>query len=105
VYTANPNDKLVNPEAARYVTEALGAKFGSDKIWYDGQAPKASSSSFPVRMHDGRIIDSTSLSPVMEKGLVNHFDYVFVEKSIKSAAIKFIIQNRADIIKPRGEDQ
>jgi hypothetical protein len=34
------------------VSEALKKEFDPELVWHDGQAPRASSSSFPVRMHD-----------------------------------------------------
>jgi hypothetical protein len=53
VYSANQSDVTNNPDAARYVSEALIAHFPEAIIYHDRLPPKRSGQSFPVRMHDG----------------------------------------------------
>jgi uncharacterized protein len=105
VYSANQNDLARNPEAARYVSEALRVKFPEAIVYHDRLPPKRSGQLFPVRMHDGRIMNSVSLSDLMASGLSNPVDYVYMDDRYLAVGEGFLRARLEDIIEPKEEEE
>lgn len=104
VYSANQSDLQVNPDAAGYVVETFKQEFPNAVVWRDQLPPKHSGRSFPVLMHDGRVINSTSLSEMIATGLNNAVDYVFVDREHAVRSEGFLKNNLKAIIEPREEE-
>jgi hypothetical protein len=60
---------------------------------------------FPVRMKDGRIASSLSVSEVLKYVPVAAFDYVFVAPNLEDEAKKWLEDRREEIIRPTKEEE
>jgi hypothetical protein len=104
LYRRNPVDIRKNPEAAVAIHEAAVRKFGVENVRQDRYRGKGGAADFPVRLKDGRIASSLSVSEVLNEVPVAAFDYVFVVPEREEEARKWLENNREDIIKPPEEE-
>jgi HD superfamily phosphohydrolase len=105
LYTRQPDDIEVNPEATKAVYEAAQAKFGTDNVRYDGYLGKGGALSFPVRMMDGRVVHSTAASDILRMIPAASYEYVFIEPSLRAKGLDWLEKNRSDIIRPGKEQE
>lgn len=103
VYERNPADLLVNPEAGLAIFEAAGEKFGQEHFRHDRYRQNSGAQDFPVRLRDGRIASSLSVSESLNRLPVLSIDYVFASRDIAATANEWIRQHRNGLIKPQGE--
>jgi HD superfamily phosphohydrolase len=78
LYTRNPEDVLINPEAAQRIYEAAITEFGREPVRIDTYTAKGNPTEFPVLATDNRIISSLAMSDVLKSVPVVAIDYVFV---------------------------
>lgn len=98
VYTRNPTDIAVKPNACDLIGEALVGEFGSALIKRDSYRQKGGSPDFPVLMRDNRICSSISASNALEKIPVVAIDYVFAEREVTQKVINWLEKNRSKIL-------
>lgn len=103
LYSRNPNDAELNPEAGTAVCTHLINHFGQEHVRHDRIRPKGSGPNFPVLLSNEDIVSSIAKSEVLQKLPVINIDYVFVSREIFSEAQSWLRQNREQIIRPHGE--
>ena len=104
LYQRNPDDIAENVDAASAIYEAASQVFGRENVRLDRDSKGGGSPEFPVLRRDGSIISSISLSQILENLPEAAIDYVFVEPSCRDEAIKWLKENRRDIIESAKED-
>jgi len=105
LYKRNPDDVRKNPEAAKAIYVAAKRKFGEDSVRQDRYPGKGGITDFPVRLKDGRIASSLSVSEVLNNVPVAAFDYVFVDPGLEEVAKEWLAENREKIIEPSTEEE
>ena len=78
LYSRNPHDVAINPDAVAKVYEAAKAKFGEDVVRVDDLDKGTPPPDFPVMMRDGRTASSLQVSEVLNHLPATVFGYVFV---------------------------
>ena len=104
LYKRNPDDVKRNPEAASAIYEAAKRRFGQENVRQDRYPGKGGITDFPVKLKDGRIASSLSVSEVLNDVPVAAFDYVFVAPNLQDEAKKWLQDSREEIIKPVKEE-
>lgn len=105
LYKRNPDDVKKNPEAAKAIFEAATQKFGEANVRQDRYPGKGGITDFPVRLKDGRIASSLSVSQVLNDVPVAAFDYVFIAPDLEDEAKEWLYDNREKIIQPAEEEE
>lgn len=103
LYTRNPDDLAINPNAGDAVYDAACDKFGAGVVRYDKYRQKGGSQYFPVLCKDDRILQSVELSDTLRKMPVVATEFVFVQNECLESAQKWLEENRKEIIKPEKE--
>jgi HD superfamily phosphohydrolase len=67
VYERNPDDNKLNPQAGRFIYDFLSQELGASLIRRADKYAKGGAPDFPVKMHDGRIVSSTSRSETLSR--------------------------------------
>jgi hypothetical protein len=104
LYRRNPSDIKINPESGKAIWKAAEEKFGADCVRYDSYSQKGGAPDFPVKMLDGRIESSLSISDALQRLPVVALNYVFVDRGKYDEAEKWLERNRETIIKQPGEE-
>ena len=104
IYQRSPADVAKNPEAGAEVYEALKNEFGNENFRHDRYSQKGGGPDFPVRMRDGRIESSLSVSDTLNHVPVVSVDYVFADRSCYHDAKNWLNDNLAEVIEPKPED-
>jgi len=102
LYELTPDDRNINPNAAKAVYDAACEKYGKDSVRRDKYTQKGGRQTFPV-LHRGKILQSTELSGTLSKIPVVATDFVFIDREQLDAAEKWLKKEFDDIIKPKGE--
>ncbi len=103
LYERNPTDQTINREAAKAVYEAACSEYGAPSVRYDEFTQAGGAPDFPVQTRDGRIVSSLMLSEALNHIPVVNVDYVFVERSKFTTALRWLDRNRNAIIGRTGE--
>jgi hypothetical protein len=82
LYSRNPDDRKINPDAAVAVYEAACQKYGVDVVRLDEYRQKGKSQHFPVISKDGRVLQSIELSDTLKEVPIVATDFVFIESSL-----------------------
>ena len=98
LYTGNPVDRSVNPEAGRAIHLALGLEFSREDFRHDHYTQRGGALDFPVLMDDDRIMSSLALSSMLRQIPIISVDYVFVERSMEDVAKQWLEENLQSII-------
>ncbi len=101
IYERTPEDRKVNPEAARAVFNGLEEEFGEGMFRCDQYRSEAGVPDFPVMRRDGSIVSSVSISEALSRVPAVSAGYVFADPSIEKKALAWLRQYRDEIIKPR----
>ncbi|MCK4821991.1 HD domain-containing protein, partial [bacterium] len=78
LYELTPDDRNINPNAAKAVYDAACEKYGKDSVRRDKYTQKGGRQTFPV-LHRGKILQSTELSGTLSKIPVVATDFVFID--------------------------
>lgn len=105
LYSRNPDDREINPDAAVAVYEAACRKYGGDSVRADEYRQKGKSQHFPVISKDGRVLQSIELSDTLKEVPIVATDFVFIESSLVEDARKWLNDNREQILKPQQETE
>lgn len=104
LYSRNPDDVEINPQAASLIYDSAREKFGDDAVRLDCYKEKGNQNDFPVLMNDGRIESSLLESQVLANVPIVAVDYVFVRPDAFDDARKWLAGNREDIIRAKEEE-
>ena len=105
LYSRNPNDIAVNPEAREAVYAAARKKFGEEKVRQDHYPSKGGVGSFPVLNRDGRVVDSLSISRILSNLPLVSVDFVFIAPELRQEAGRWLEKDRQKIIAVRQEEE
>jgi len=105
LWERNPRDFEINPLAGDYIFKAAQARFGPDEFRYDLHIPEIGAPDFPVRLSDGQIVSSLSISKTLADLPVPVVDYVFCNPDILAEAKSWLKDNHDQIIQPKGEEE
>jgi uncharacterized protein len=103
IYSRNPSDAEINPEAGEAIFYALCTEFGAEHFRHDRYRQKGGAPDFPVRMRDNRIASSLLVSDILTKVPVVDIDCVFADQGIVTKAERWLKQHREEAIKPQKE--
>ena len=98
LYSRNPQDVEINPEAVTAVYEAAKDKFGEDAVRLDDLAWGTPSPDFPVLMRDNQTASSLRVSEVLNRLPGTVIGYVFVAPDQVVEAKTWLDKNRRQII-------
>ena len=104
VYRIKPEDMKINLQSGKQVFESLASEFGKALFRYDHYRQKNNAVDFPLRMSDGDVVSSLSLSTTLKNIPTVVVDHVYADRSCVDEARNWVEQNRADIIKPDEEE-
>lgn len=99
LYTANPEDRMVNPEAGEAIFEALGEHFDPEHFRHDRYTQKGGAPDFPVLMDDRAPSSSLAVSAVLKHLPIISVDCVFVARSVEEEAESWLDDNRQEVIR------
>lgn len=105
LYERNPRDADTNPEAGEAVYLSACRQFGEQHFRHDRYTQGGSSTVFPVKTRDGRIMSSLAVSDVLKKLPLVNIDLVLVAPELRSEAEKWLRENRDEIISRVEEDE
>ncbi|WP_133512726.1 HD domain-containing protein [Candidatus Thiosymbion oneisti] len=103
IYSHNPIDAAIDTEAGRAVFRALSEKFGADYFRHDRYRQGGNAPEFPVRMRDGRVSLSSTISAVLTHLPVVDLDSVFADRAVADEAKRWLRSHRNEIIRSRPE--
>jgi HD superfamily phosphohydrolase len=106
LYESNPNDEALNLSSVDLVYDAAKREFGADVLRRDTYTSEAASEDFPVRLRDGSIASSLTLSSTFSNGQGPGFqiDSVFVAPDGKEKAKTWLRENKGTILGERSND-
>ena len=106
IYERNAEDAEINPAAADLVYGKLTEKYGKKFFRRDPLRHRSSATDFPVRMRDGKILSSISVSEALKNMPVIVFDRVFADRLLFDQARDWFEENRESIIvRPVAEEE
>ena len=105
LYERNPHDAEKNTEAGQAVYDSACQKFGERHFRHDRYTQRGSSTVFPVKTRDGRIMSSLAMSDVLKKLPLVNIDLVLVAPELRSEAETWLRENRDEIISQVAEDE
>ncbi|MCP5053187.1 MAG: hypothetical protein GY940_38840 [bacterium] len=98
LYQRNPEDIKMNPNAVRDIYVKAADTFGKTNIRMDSYESFASSPDFPVQLSDERVTSSLFLSKTLNHIPTAFIDYVCVHPGIYEDTVKWLKENRNNII-------
>ncbi|MBZ5673206.1 MAG: HD domain-containing protein [Acidobacteriia bacterium] len=101
LYETNPNDQTLNLSSVDLVYEAAKTEFGEQVLRRDRYASEPASEDFPVRLRDGNIASSLTMSSTFSDGQGPRFqvDSIFVSPDSKEKANIWLGENKGKIIR------
>ena len=103
VYERNPDDVRINPEAGKAVFDGLVGEFGADDIRRDHYQQRSGAPDFPVKLRDGKIVSSLTVSDTLKRLPVVSIDYVYAGRSLHDRAREWWREHREEVIQPQEE--
>jgi len=103
LYSRNPADVGVNPEAGAAIFAAAVKEFGNEHFRHDRYQQRSGPPDFPVRLRDGQTVSSLAVSDTLSNLPVVSVDYVFADRACLGQAIKWLGKNKDKLIKPIKE--
>ena len=98
VYQLNPVDAGVNPEAADAIFSALKSKYHTSLFRHDYYRQSGGSTDFPVKLRDGRIVSSLSVSGTLNNIPIVTVGRVFVDRAYFDGVCRWLEDSRDGII-------
>jgi len=98
VYARNPEDQAKNLESARLVYEALSNEFGQNAVRRDTYSAESAGHDFPVRVKDGRVMSSLSLSETLGHVPTFSVDHVYINPEVRDRAERWLNDHRDAVI-------
>lgn len=100
LYETNPNDQKINLSSVERVFEAAKQEFGDESVRRDYYTSPPASEDFPVRLREGMIASSLTMSKTFSDGQGPAFqvDSVFVSPDSKEKAKQWLEQKKHVII-------
>ena len=100
LYESNPNDQKINLASVERVFEAAKGEFGPENVRRDNYTSPSASEDFPVRLRDGMITSSLTMSKTFSDGQGPGFqvDSVFISPDSKEKAKQWLKEKKSTII-------
>jgi uncharacterized protein len=98
VYERNPDDLKHNHKAGQAVYAFLRDRIGENLVRHEYQPPTGGAPDFPIKMHDGRIVSSTTASETLPKLPSPTVDFVYVDRASAEKARSIIAEKRNEIL-------
>lgn len=99
LYSRNPHDVEINQEAGLAIFDAAKKEFGDELFRRDRYSQKSGAPDFPLRMHDGEVVSSLSVSDALRTIPVVSVDFVFAAKEVLPKASAWLSKNKSEVIK------
>ena len=80
-YRIKPEDMKINLQSGKQIFESLESEFGEELFRYDHYRQKNNAVDFPLRMSDGDIVSSLSLSTTLKNIPTVVVDHVYADRS------------------------
>lgn len=103
IYSRNPEDQRINPQAGALIAEALAREFGHDNIRRDAYTQKGSAPDFPVRFDSGQVVSSLAASEALITLPVAAIDFIYVEPTLETEATQWLEKNRQTVLQQGQE--
>ncbi|WP_018085604.1 HD domain-containing protein [Desulfurispora thermophila] len=104
LYSRNPLDICIYPQACEAIYMALQQEFGSEYVRRDAYTEKGTQLEFPVLRNDGSIVSSYVISDVLGNLPVASFDYIFIAPELLSKAEKWLENRKTVILQQAAEE-
>src|SRR6266568_1641641 len=98
VYDRKPSDLQIVTEPGKAIADALAEIQGADKVKHRKISSGSGWVEFPVRVHDGDIVSSMSLSQTLRSLPPIVVDQVFVDASILDTANAWIKSEKNSVL-------
>jgi len=105
IYSRNPGDVAINPEAGRRVYAALCTELGEEHFRHDAYHKGGGKPDFPVMLADDRVASSQAYSSVLDRIPSLSIDYVFADRAVFRSAESWLRENHDEIIQPQPEEE
>jgi hypothetical protein len=105
VFDRAPSDLSITLEPGAAIAAALATKYDDANVKTKKYAPGSGGVEFPVKVHDGSVVSSTSLSAAL-RGLPKIVvDQVFVEPSLAKEARTWLASNKRLVLEAAAVDE
>lgn len=94
VYDRTPDDQLLAGEPGKAIEKALAERYGAENVKRRRIAGGSGDREFPVRMHNGTVVSSLSLSDALRNMPKAAVDRVFIEPSLLEDALSWLKDNK-----------
>jgi HD superfamily phosphohydrolase len=99
VYDRTPNDLEFALEPGKTIAAALADTFGEERVKSKRASAGSGGVEFPVRVHDGSIVSSTSLSEALRSLPKIVIDQVFVDPPLAKEVRVWLAQNKTAVLR------
>jgi len=103
LYERNPQDIKLNSEPGATIRDAAISKFGADAISYSNPKLKSVGADFPVQMRDDRVLAAIAVSDTLSLLKPRAIEYVYVKPERYDEAIKWLQENKEEILSTKGK--
>ncbi len=105
IYSRNPADTALNPEAGDQVYVTLRREFGAESFRHDRYTQKAGLPNFPVLLRDDSTTSSLAISETLQRLPVVSVDSVYADPGVRDKAKRWLDKNRGSILQPATEER
>lgn len=101
LYSWNPEDKSINPDAVKLIYDAAAKKYGEENLRQDAYKMHKTAPDFPVLLPDDRVTSAKALSQPLNAIPGADIDFVCIHPEFYRDALQWLKQNRKAIISSR----
>ena len=107
LWQRNPEDVETNPDAGKCVEDTAAARYSAENVRRDSYSPAEATIDFPVEQSgsDRNVTSAQVISAVLPHVPVAAVDNVYVRRDLLDDAEKWLSREKAEVIRPRLEDQ
>ncbi len=104
IYTRNPADTAINPEAGASIFAALAGEFGARQFRRDRYIQTAGAPDFPVQLRNGQVASSLAVSEALKHLPVVSIDTVYAHPEVLNTAERWLERHKGEILQPVFEE-
>jgi len=104
LYERNPGDQSLSLEPGKAIARALQERYSPERVKHRSIAPGSRGVEFPVKMHDGSVVSSTSRSEALRTLPSPVVDHVFVDVALLDDARAWISREKNAVLKAAAEE-
>lgn len=105
LYTLNPEDSKLNPEAGQLLFDGLRGHFGEEKVHRDNYIEQSGFFDFPVLAGDENIISSSALSDTLSNIPIVNVDNIFAAPEIIEESRAWLDSNRQALLESASTEE